>query len=304
MNKFAKYTWFVLAYNVLVVLWGAVVRATGSGAGCGNHWPKCNGEIIPRPEQIETVIEFAHRLTSAFAGVLVIILLVWAYRQYAKGSMVRKWALAAFIFIVIEGWVGMLLVRLDLVADNASSGRAFVVALHLANTLTLLATIAITAWLASGNQAVVRRKDRKLDWLIGSGLLAMLLLSAAGAVTALGDTLFPATSLAEGLRQDFDPASNFLIQLRVYHPVLAIIVSYYLFRIGGWIKERDLGAIVVRLVNGLYLVVALQILAGFITIFLLAPLFMQILHLLLADVFWLLLVVLSANVLTISEQSA
>ncbi len=45
---FSRYAWGVLLWNVLVALWGAYVRATGSGAGCGSHWPTCNGEILPR----------------------------------------------------------------------------------------------------------------------------------------------------------------------------------------------------------------------------------------------------------------
>ena len=64
MSRFAKYSWIVLVYNLVVILWGAYVRATGSGAGCGSHWPLCNGEVIPRAPEVETLVEFTHRLSS------------------------------------------------------------------------------------------------------------------------------------------------------------------------------------------------------------------------------------------------
>ncbi|MFN8454080.1 MAG: COX15/CtaA family protein [Anaerolineae bacterium] len=72
LDRFAKYVWTVLAYNLAVILWGAFVRASGSGAGCGSHWPLCNGEVIPRTPQMETLVEFTHRLTSGLALLLVI----------------------------------------------------------------------------------------------------------------------------------------------------------------------------------------------------------------------------------------
>src|SRR5690349_12155862 len=141
MSRFTKYAWVVVAFLVLVILWGAIVRATGSGAGCGNHWPTCNGEIIPAPETIERMIEFGHRVTSGLSGFLVLGLLIWAFRSnFPENKVFIRWmAVLTFVFIIIEGGLGAALVRFELVAENASSTRAIVIALHLGNTLILLA---------------------------------------------------------------------------------------------------------------------------------------------------------------------
>jgi heme A synthase len=95
-----------------VILWGAFVRATGSGAGCGSHWPLCNGELVPRAPQVETVIEFIHRATSGLAFLLVLGLFVLAWRVYPKGDLVRRAAALSFLFIVTEALVGAGLVLL------------------------------------------------------------------------------------------------------------------------------------------------------------------------------------------------
>ena len=59
MRPFTRFAWAVLAANLAVVAWGAFVRATGSGAGCGQHWPPCNGAVVPRSPTAETAIEFS-----------------------------------------------------------------------------------------------------------------------------------------------------------------------------------------------------------------------------------------------------
>ncbi|MGB7341199.1 MAG: COX15/CtaA family protein [Phototrophicaceae bacterium] len=302
MSRFAKYAWFVSAYTILVILWGAVVRATGSGAGCGNHWPACNGEILHRPEQIETLIELSHRLTSAFAGVLVIILLIWAFRAVFayNQTFIRRMAIMTFVFILIEGALGAALVRFELVADNASVARAVVIGLHLVNTLILLGFSTLTAWGATHQHRAMHFEGfSRQGRLMLIGIIGFILLSAIGAVTALGDTLFPVESLIEGIRQDLDPTANFLIQLRIWHPIFAIVVSAFLFYTGYQILGDDsLGKNrqITRFVNLLFAVITLQVVGGFINVLLLAPIWMQIVHLLLADLMWMLIIVLSAEV--------
>src|SRR5688500_2735288 len=138
-SRFTKYAWFLVLYNMFVIVWGAVVRATGSGAGCGNHWPTCTGSILPSLEQLETVIEFVHRLTSGLDGILVIVLVVWAFRLQPVQAFVRRMAVMSLIFIIIEGGLGAALVRFELVAENSSWARAVMIGLHLLNTLILLA---------------------------------------------------------------------------------------------------------------------------------------------------------------------
>ncbi len=294
-KNFTRYAWFVVGYNVLVILWGAVVRATGSGAGCGSHWPTCNGEILHRPERIETLIELTHRLTSALAGLLVLALLIWAFRA-PLSRFTRRMAILSFVFILIEGGLGAGLVLLELVADNASTGRAVAIGLHLVNTFVLLAFLALTAWSSgTGRRVALRGQPARLLLMLGAALLATAILSAAGAVTALGDTLFPAESLAEGLRQDFDPTASFLIRLRVIHPALAILTSLFLLVAGQAFMAAAPRAR--RPVLILYAIIAVQVIGGFINVALLAPVWMQIVHLLLADALWLALIVAGAETL-------
>ena len=100
-SKLARFAWFVLAWNVVVILWGAYVRATGSGAGCGAHWPLCNGEVVPRAPTAAMLIEFSHRLSSGLALVAVIVLAVWIWRTVAAGHPATpRGRCVASIFIV------------------------------------------------------------------------------------------------------------------------------------------------------------------------------------------------------------
>src|SRR6478672_13461763 len=93
-RRFRRFAWAVLAYNVLVILWGALVRASGSGAGCGNHWPLCNGQVIPVSPSLHTVIEFTHRMMTGGSAFVVLALLVWTFRGTVKGAAARWFAIA------------------------------------------------------------------------------------------------------------------------------------------------------------------------------------------------------------------
>ncbi|MFW5942938.1 MAG: COX15/CtaA family protein [Chloroflexota bacterium] len=305
---FAKYAWGVLGYNILVILWGAYVRATGSGAGCGRHWPLCNGAVVPRAPEIETIIEYVHRASSGLAGVLVIILLVWAFRAYGKGHVVRKAALFSLVFIIVEGLVGAGLVLLEWVADDDSVGRAVTMALHLSNTFLLLGALGLTAWWATIMDDDDYRAPLQLEgqgrraWLLGVGLLLVMVVSAAGAVTALGDTLFPSNTLAEGVARDFSPTAHFLERLRVWHPLLAVLTALYLFTTLGLVQAQRGDERTRRLVRVVQLLLVAQLAAGAVNLILLAPVFMQLLHLLLADAVWLALVFLGASALETSPE--
>lgn len=293
INRFGKFAWFVLGYNLLVILWGAYVRATGSGAGCGSHWPLCNGEVIPYQPQIETIIEFTHRLMSGLALILVVVLFIWGFRAYSKGHPVRLGVSFSLFFIITEALVGAGLVLLELVANDASVGRAISIVIHLLNTFLLLAALTITAYWASGGRAV--RFQRGLDlWLIGIGLVATMVVGASGALAALGDTLFPVQSLAEGIRQDFSPTAHFLVRLRILHPTISILVGIYLILATGVINLRTKDAALHRVARVLTILITVQLGAGFLNVLLLAPVWMQIVHLLLADLVWIALVLLAA----------
>lgn len=293
-TRFSTFAWIVLAYNILVILWGAFVRATGSGAGCGSHWPSCNGVIVPRQPQIETMIEFTHRLTSGLSLVLVVILLVWAWRAHPKGQPVRLGALLSMVFIITEALVGAGLVLFGWVADDQSLGRVISISIHLVNTFLLLAALTLTAWWASGGERIVLRGQGASVWLFALGFLGVLVLGVSGAITALGDTLFPAGSLAEGIAQDFAPTAHFLVRLRVWHPLIALINGLYLVFLGGLIYLFRATPHIQRLAITLGALFLAQLVAGMINLGLLAPVWMQLIHLLLADLVWIALVLLAA----------
>ena len=283
-KRFAVYAWIVVIYTIAIILWGAFVRATGSGAGCGSHWPTCHGEVIPRPESIETIIEYTHRITSAILGPMVIVLWLWGRRLYGKGSAVSKAGFWTFIFVLVEGGLGAGLVLFELVAHNISLARAFAMGVHLINTLILLGFMTFTAWWASG-RPVPQVRWRTAGPLI-IALLLMMVVGAFGAITAMGDTLFPAESFAEGAAAKFDPSAHFAVKMRLWHPVLAVGTAVYLSVI-LWTSEEYWQSRILRRLTWLNLaIVGVQLAAGVINVLLAAPIFMQLLHLALADIAW------------------
>lgn len=302
LTKYAKYVWFVLLFTVGVILWGAFVRATGSGAGCGSHWPSCNGVIVPLNPTTETMIEFTHRLTSGIALLLVVGLLVWARRSYPKGHPVRLGASLSMFFMITEALVGASLVLFGWVADDASLGRAISISVHLVNTFLLLGALSLTAWWASGGAPIQLQGQGLVLIALLVALSGVMVIGVTGAITALGDTLFPAGSLSEGIQQDFDPAAHFLIRLRVFHPIIAILTGFYQFLVSGLLGLLSDSKIIKRLaalVAGLFFI---QLGAGLVNLILLAPVWMQIVHLFLADMVWISLVLLTASALSVEAK--
>lgn len=295
MARLGRFAWAVVAYNLAVILWGAYVRATGSGAGCGQHWPLCNGEIVPRSASAATLIELSHRVTSGLALLLVVALLVWVWRACGRGHPARRGAVWSLVLILTEAAVGAGLVLFELVADNASMARALFMAAHLTNTFLLLAALTLTAhWTSNG---AAPELGGRAGTAAALGLLAggLLLAGVSGAVAALGDTLFPARSLADALRQDLSPTSHVLVRLRLLHPVLAVIAGLLVIAIApripaGSADGRHLGQTAAGLA-------AAQLGLGFLNVLLLAPVWMQLLHLLVADLLWIVLVLLGASAL-------
>lgn len=277
---FARFAWMVLAYNVAVSIWGAFVRASGSGAGCGNHWPLCGTQLSPVFATLATVIEFLHRATSGIDAALVVAMVVWAFRAFPKGHAARLGAALSGIFLVTEALIGAALVLTGHVGKNQTGGW---LSSHLINTLALLACLTLAAWWGAGNPRV------RLNRMAAASLLAVMLLAATGAVAALADTLFPASSLAAGLAQDFDPAANVYLRLRGLHPVLAAGVGTWLFFFAAarMKNRRRLCLTVIGLVMA-------QLVAGLLNMLLLAPIGLQMLHLLLAYGLWIALVLLCA----------
>lgn len=303
-HRFRIFAWGVLVYTLAVVLWGAFVRATGSGAGCGDHWPVCNGEVIPRAPSLQTVIEYTHRVTSGLALVLSVVACVWGLRAHPKGHPVRGAAVASLVFMLTEALVGAGLVLFQMVAQNTSIARAYWMAAHLINTFLLVGAQALTVWWAGGRARLVLRGQGLAGVLVGTGLAGLLVLGVTGAIAALGDTLFPAASLAEGLAQDVSETAHTLVRLRVLHPVLAVAVGALLVAVGSVLARLRPSVDVKRSATLLAVAYAVQVCAGLVNLVLLAPVAMQLVHLLLADVVWILVVRLGVAALAADAPRA
>jgi heme A synthase len=301
-KTFARYAWAVLAYNLGVVLWGGFVRATGSGAGCGNHWPLCNGTLTQHSPSAATIIEFTHRATSLLDMALVALLVLWAFRAFPRQHPVRFAATLSALFLVTEALLGATLVLLQHTAKNASVTRGYSLSTHLINTLTLLACLTLTAWWSTERPApITSRPRRRSVWMAGISLASVVVLGVSGAIAALGDTLFPASSLAAGLAQDLDPAAHIFLRLRLFHPLIAAAVGAWLlfYAVSAASRRPDVAGRAWSLVA----LLAAQILAGVMNLLLLAPVWIQIVHLLLADLLWIMLVLLAAAMLTASASN-
>lgn len=301
MSRFAKFTWVLLLYNLVVIIWGAVVRATGSGAGCGAHWPTCHGDILPTVHETATLIEFTHRVTSGIVLLLVVMLIVWAWRIFPQGHPVRLGAMLVTVLTIIEALLGAGLVLFELVADNDSLARAIVMSLHLINTFLLLAALTLTGWWASGGPALQLRGQGRVIWRLVPAFVGMLALGMTGSVAALASVLFPSESVVEGFRANFDAASHVVVRLRILHPITAILVSVYIVFVARWLNHERPTPLTEQLSWALVGLFVVQLAVGAMTIVLLSSIWMQMTHLLLADLAWIVLVLLTASVLQVSN---
>jgi len=301
-----RFAWAVLVYFVATILWGAVVRSTGSGDGCGNHWPLCNGTLLQTSPTLQTIIEFTHRVTAGLDMIFVLGLLVWTWRTTVKGHLAR-WAAGAAVFLTItEGFLGAMLVKLGLTAQSHSPLRAPFLALHLSNTLLLVAALTLAAHFL-GRTHGMRWRDVRVTAPIATliGMAAVLVVAVTGSLAALGDTLFPAASLSDSLAADLSSQSNWLIRWRWTHPAIAVLAAIFVIWLlvragrrnvpGGGEGNRTLSLTIVVLL-------AAQYMLGVMDIWLLAPVWMQVTHLLGADALWVALVVLAARLMLVSPQ--
>ncbi len=295
LRQASWFAWVVLFYMLGVILWGAYVRASGSGAGCGNHWPLCNGEVIPTSPPKQMLIEFTHRITSGLALVSVLVLLYLTWRTSVRGAWARITAVLSVILMLNEALLGALLVLLQHVGKDQSASRAVLLSLHLTNTLLLIGCIALTArWLP--DSPVRSDFGGKKVGTIVVGLLSAILIGITGALAALGDTLFPATSLSGSIRSDFSTATHLLLRLRLLHPAVAIIGTAYVIWLFARCAVRPSGALR-KFAIALFLLIVLQVSLGVLNVLLLAPIWLQMTHLLVGDLFWIVLVLVSDQAL-------
>jgi cytochrome c oxidase assembly protein subunit 15 len=298
-TRFEKLCWWTLAFVVFVILWGAFVRATGSGAGCGSHWPMCNGEVVPRSPTMETVIELTHRITSGVSALMVLVQLIYSRKLFSRGHRVRGAVAWSAFFMVVEVLIGAGIVLLEYVADNQSVGRAVWMAVHLINTFLLVAALTLSAHFASGGGPFRLLGHGLAGWLAGLTLVGTIVVGMSGAVAALGDTLFPADSLESAIAADMSPTAHVLVRLRVLHPFVAVGVAFLILGMRYVLASRRED---VPLVQGwgniVRILVVTQMALGLANLMLLAPTYMQIAHLLVAQLLWIALVLFVATALT------
>ena len=299
-----RFAWGVLVYFIEVILWGTLVRATGSGAGCGNHWPLCNGTVMQHSASVNTMIEFTHRLTSGLSFFSVVGLLVWTFAGTVRGHLARTAAVASVAFTLIEAVLGALLVKLGLTAQSQSPLRPAYLALHLTNTLLLLAALTLTAHLLGRDRGYLRGNIRvAAPFGAVATVVVVMIVGVTGSLAALGDTLFPASSLGLALAQDFSASSGWLVRWRWTHPTVAFLASILLIwllvraaqRSSHW-DNRRLSALVLLLLATVYTL-------GVLDVVLLAPLWVQVAHLLAADTLWAALVVLTARLTLVPREA-
>jgi heme a synthase len=283
------YAWCVLAFMVLVVLEGAIVRATGSGAGCGNHWPLCNGDFFPHHPRLATVIEYTHRSMTGFCSTMVAILIAWVFFARLKGDRARRAAVWVGVLLLTEALLGAVLVKGGYVETNASNARVFMQCIHFTNTMLLIAALTLTVWWLrprSGFESRLAPEARSLAWL---SIVATLVVGATGSVAALADTLFPSPSFLAGLADDFAAAAPLMVRMRWLHPAAALIgvvcVTWLYLRVRSKAARWVMALLVLQLVLGVG------------DVLLLAPTWMQVLHLLGADLYWIALIALGADVI-------
>lgn len=298
-SKSEKLLYFNLMLCLFIIVWGAWVRLSGSGAGCGDHWPLCNGEVIPMSGHWKTYTEFIHRFTTGLFGITVLMQIFFSRKEFGKGHGLTKGSYALLVMTLIESFIGAVLVKKGLVVDNTSVARAWVIGLHLVNTLLLLATFChghfYLQWERQNSAAQwLPWKQNKKDYILSAtGLSLILCVGAFGAIAALGNTLFPSENLASGLLSDFNPSSSFLIRLRIYHPILAVLTGAFWIGLAQyWSPKSSKKSQLEKYCSATYILVTIALAFGLINWLLMAPVWGSLIHLLIADCFWLLSVAL------------
>lgn len=279
----------VLGFMILVILWGAVVRATGSGAGCGEHWPLCNGDFVPHHPRIATIIEFTHRSMSGICTALVAALVFWTFLARPRGHRARKAVAASGVLLITEALLGAVLVLGGYVDRNASDARVLMQCIHFTNTMLLLGALTLTWWWLRGSipKPSATGHARALSWI---ALLATVATGASGSVAALADTLFPSPSLRIGIAQDFATTAPLLVRMRWMHPAAALLATAAALTLCLHLRRAPS--------RWIFVLVLLQIALGLADVLALAPVSLQVLHLLGADLFWIALVAACSEVLS------
>lgn len=285
-KSFSRFATSTLVLTLIVILWGAFVRLSGSGDGCGASWPLCQGVLVPKSPTTEMLIEFLHRLSSGLAFLFVVGLFFWSRKLFTKGHKARKWASYSLAFMITESLIGAALVLFELVDESTSIWRVVVLALHQLNTLLLLSSILLTRLSAPADWSLNTEQSQKYLKHFVAAYAGLSLVAVFGVVAALASMLYPAETLLAGVQQDFDSSSPLLIRLRILHPLLAIgVTGYVLWFITQWLPSgaaegREFKPDLSKL---LAILLVTQFLLGGMTWLTQGVVVMKLLHLLLAD---------------------
>lgn len=272
-----------LCTSLFIFLWGAWLRFSFSGDGCGTDWPLCNSKIIPATT--EAWMEWIHRLSSSGFSILILCIVFYSFLCFPKKHRVRFWSLVAFALTVLEALIGAFLVIFSLTGHDQSILRPFVLEAHLINSLLLLASL-VMCWRHSLENPIPSKKI--LKWSV-----LFILLALTGSIASLSNTLFPSSSLVGAFLMDFNFNSPGLVQLRILHPILTLLLGggavFYLYR--KIVKNK----ITINLKNGfpslsteaiLLLCLLLGLTTGIGTLLSLSPIFMKLTHLFIAYMIW------------------
>ncbi len=277
------YAWFTLAWTLLTIVLGAVVRATHSGDGCGASWPSCDGAFfVTSSSDSSRMIEFTHRAVSGLDLIFVAVLVVLVFRSLPGGHRARRTAVWSLLSVISEAAIGALIVLYGWVAHDTSTPRQVSVPLHLVNTFALTGLLALLVWQLRGGGGVTFARERGARALAGLGVL-IVLVAATGATTALADTLFRPESFGHGLAQDLDASSALIVRLRVLHPIVAVTTALLL---AHYIWQRLDDGIGARAGRTVLVLLGVQVALGSLHIALLTPLVTALLHLAVAQVLW------------------
>lgn len=296
-SSYLQLAWVVLVFTLIVVIWGGFTSASGSGDGCGTSWPLCGQLAAEGGPSGATLVEFTHRVTSGLSLLGVVALLILGRRRFPAGHPVRLGSALAMVFMITESLLGAGLVIFEWVDTNVSLARAVVQPIHLFNTYLLMGSIALTVWWAAGNPALSLRGQGRLVALVAAGLVGVILISAFGTFASLASHIFPSESFLQGVQNDFARDSHYLIRLRIWHPILATLIGFWLFYLGRLLNRLRPHPRSESLNLAVLVVFGLQYALGGLTAVLLAPIPLQLTHLLLAHLLWLLVLWQGADAL-------
>jgi len=286
INKLSLYGLVVSVFSIIA---GAIVRATGSGDGCGASWPTCNGEIIPELDTPSELIEFSHRSVSGVLLIITLIIFVKSFKDEVP-TLQKKIIWSLTFFVLLEALIGAVIVIYEWVGMNSSVPRIIAVPLHLVNTFGLLGAYTLLFHLTRNSKTTL---NNFFDRGFKIGLFLFLLSGATGSIAALADVIFPSESFITGLAEDFDTNSEVLTRLRILHPIVASALSLYLYSEANRLQNEYQ-----VITKNIKLLILLGVLLGVSNVISNIILPLSILHLLMAHLLWILYVYKSAEKIT------